>query len=119
MEATKLQYNGYNYLVIDVRHDCFYGHRVTKHVLTDNPKWCAHILREVCGWSKVDTKGQHLLRWERNPTIENSLKPYVEVKFVDSTLYQDRYDLTQAFDSVFKVDTDCYYEVVYVEPYDD
>lgn len=119
MEATKIQCEGHNYLVIDAEHDNYYGRRVVKHVLTDNDKWAANIVKAVCGWEKVDTKGQHDLNWQRNPTIENGLKPYVEVKFTEDTMYQDKYDLRPAFDTTFEVDTDCYYVVTYVEPYDD
>lgn len=116
MEAKVIEYNGHKYLVIHLYTDCYYGRKSVYHVLTDNQKWCGSIIPELCGFSKVESKGEHDLNYKRNPTMENALKPYYTVDFVEDKMYEEHYE---GIKEEFGVDTDSYYVFTYKEPYDD
>ena len=118
MEATKLQYDGFNYLIIPFSHDPYYGRKTTYHVLTNNQKWCGSIIAELCGYPNVESKGEHDLNYKRNPSMLTALKPYYTVDFRQDDMYEKHFDMNAALYG-FEVDTDSYYEFVYKEPYDD
>jgi len=114
MEAKKIEYNGYNYLVVHVSHDPYYGRKSVYHVLTNNQKWCGSIIPYLCGFPNAESKGEHDINYKRNPSILTALKPYYTVDFVEDKRYE-RYDLGDEF----PIDTDSYYVFTYIEPYDD
>ena len=115
MEATKLQYNGFNYLIHHLYTDCTYGKKSVYHVLTNNQKWCGTLLPEICGYPNVESKGHHDVRYKNNPTITNALKPYYTVDTSEDNTYSNLNTELMNFD----VDTDFYYIFTYIEPYDD
>ena len=117
-QCKEVQYDGYNYLVIKVDYYPLYGRETTYHVLTNNQKYAGSILNKVVGYPNVDSKGEHAMRYKQNPTIENALRPFYDVKFVEDDLYEQHYDLSDLQDT-FPVDTDSYYVFTYKEPYDD
>ena len=117
-KAMKIEYEGYNYLVHHLYTDNNYGKKAVYHVLTNNPKWCASLIPELCGYPNIESKAEHDFNYKKCPTIENSLKPYYIVKFLEDRTYYDRYDIQAALDG-FEVDTDSYYVFQYIEPYDD
>lgn len=115
VEATKIEYNGFNYLVHNVVNENHYGRRIIYHVLTNNQKRCGSLLPEIVGYPNIDSKGEHDLNYKRNPSMLTALKPYYEVDFVEDDTYK-KYD----FEAIgFPVDNDSYYRFTYVEPYDD
>jgi len=118
MEATKIQYNGHNYLVHHLYTNPYYGRESVYHVLTNNQKWAGGIINEICGFPNVMSKGEHDILYKREPTITNALKPYYTVDFKQDDMYEKQFDMKAALDG-FEVDTDSYYELVYKEPYDD
>ena len=116
VEATKIQYNGFNYLVHNVVNENHYGRKRIYHILTNNQKWCGSLLPEIVGYPNVDSKGEHDLNYKRNPSMLTALKPYYTVDFVEDKHTYANYD----FDAMgFPVDNDSYYRFIYVEPYDD
>ena len=117
-ECTKVEYNGYNYLVIPRSHSSYYSRETTYHVLTNNQTWAGGILNNVVGYPDVESKGEHDIHYKQNPTIINAFKPYYDVKFVEDDLYEKYYDLSD-LQNTFPVDTDSYYVFTYREPYDD
>ena len=118
MVGTKVELNGYNYLVIHLGTDLFYGKKSVYHVLTNNQKWCGNIIPDLCGYPKAESKGVHDVRYKREPTITNALRPYYTVDFVEDNLYQLLLDC-ESLKKKFDVDTDSYYVFTYIEPYDD
>lgn len=116
MEATKIEFEGHNYLVHHLYSENNYGRKSVYHVLTNNQKWCGSIIPELCGYANVQSKGEHDIAYKHNPTMTNALKPYYTVDFVEDNLYQVGFNLRNLD---FKVDTDSYYVFTYVEPYDD
>ena len=115
MEATKLEYNGHNYLVHHLYTDNYYGRKSVYHVLTNNQKWCGSIINELCGYPNVESKGEHDLNYKRNPSILTALKPYYTVDFVQDDMYKGVKEVLDGFE----VDDDSYYVFTYKEPYDD
>lgn len=77
-------YNGYLYRIEKVRHNCFYGNTKIFHIRTNNPTWAASVLPKVLGDDSM-TIGEFRLLNKRKPCIENSLKTYHSVEFVDDT----------------------------------
>lgn len=118
MEATKIQYNGHNYLVNHLYNDNFYGRKSVYHVLTNNQKWCGSLIPELCGYPNVKSKGEHDLNYKRNPSMLTALEPYYTVEFTEDNFYELAYN-TEKLKKEFEVDTDSYYVFTYVEPYDD
>lgn len=118
MEATKIQYNGHNYLVHHLYSDCFYGRTSVYHILTNNQKWCGSIIAEICGYPNVQSKEEHDINYKRNPTMANAFKPYYTIDFKEDDFYEKAFD-TEALKKEFEVDTDSYYVFTYKEPYDD
>ena len=116
--ATKIVCGGNNYLIVHLYDDCFYGRKSVYNVLTNNQKWCGSLIPELCGYNNVDSEGIHNMNYKRNPTIINALKPYYKVDFIEDNFYQTVYDLTNLIKD-FPVDTDSYYKLEYIEPYDD
>ena len=80
------------------------------HVLTNNPKWCGGLIPDLCGYSNIPSIGEHKLKYRNNPTITNALEHYYKVDFVEDNTYLNQYN---------GVDTDSYYVLEYIEPYDD
>ena len=118
MEATKIQYNGHNYLVHHLYTNPYYGRESVYHVLTNNQKWAGGIINEICGFPNAMSKGEHDILYKREPTITNALKPYYTVEFKQDDMYEKHFDMKAALDG-FEVDTDSYYVFTYKEPYDD
>lgn len=113
MEKT-IKKDGYTYLVIHLYSENNYGYHNYFHVLTNNPKYSARLMPELCGYSGVESKALHDLNYQRNPSIENSLKPYYECEYIDNNLYET---LGKYQDK--GVDLDGYYSMVYTKPCDD
>ena len=116
--ATKIQYNGHNYLVHHLYTDCYYGRESVYHVLTNNQKWCGSIIPELCGFPNVESKGEHDINYKHNPSMLTALKPYYTVDFKEDKMYEEHYDLEELVKE-FPVDLDSYYVFTYKEPYDD
>lgn len=106
----KITYEGFDYIIINDHNNPFYGRESVYHILTNNPKWCGALIPDLCGYPNVMSKGEHSLNYKRNPTFENHLKPYYTVDLIEDNRYENQFD---------GVDTDCYYEFKYIEPYDD
>lgn len=110
--AKVITYKGYNYIVIHLYTDSSYGRKLVYHVLTNNPKWCGSLIPDICGYPNVMSYGEYKINYQRNPTLTNHLKPYYKVDLIEDNLYQNQYnDLA--------LDTSCYYQFEYIEPYDD
>ena len=118
MGATKVEYNGFNYLINHLYSDCHYGRKSVYHVLTNNQKWCGSLIPELCGYPNVMSKGEKDILYKREPTFVNAMKPYYTVDFVEDDMYEKHFDMKEAL-AGFNVDTDSYYVFTYVEPYDD
>lgn len=118
MQATKVQFDGFNYLVHHLSTDNYYGRKSVYHVLTNNQRWCGALLPEICGYPDAESKGIHDVRYKNNPTIINALKPYYTVDSKQDDFYEKHFDMKAALVG-FEVDTDFYYVFTYVEPYDD
>ena len=113
MKTKKIQFEGYNYLVIHLYNENQYGHRAYYNVLTNNPKYCASLLPELCGYkSDLDNEGLHDLRYKREPTPYNAFRPYYKAKFVEDNMYETICPVEKDF----QVDRDSYYSFEYVEP---
>jgi len=115
MKATKLQYNGFNYLVHPIYTDNTYGKKSVYNILTNNPKWCGSILSEICGYSNIESKDMHDIRYKQNPTMANALKPYYIIDTCEDNMYSNIDTKAMGFN----IDTDFYYIFTYIEPYDD
>ena len=113
MEYTKLEYNGYNYLVHHLYTDCYYGRKSVYHVLTNNQKWCGSLIPGICGFPNAMSKGEHDILYKKEPTMTNAMKPYYTVDFKEDNMY------VMANLDGFDVDVDSYYVFTYKEPYDD
>ena len=74
MEATKIEYNGHNYLVIHVSHDPYYGRESVYHVLTNNQKWAGGIINEICGFPNAMSKEKCLKK------VDIDIKKYSTAK---------------------------------------
>lgn len=115
MNATKIEYNGFNYLINPLYSEHNYGRKSVYHVLTNNPRWCGALLPEICGYPNAVSKGEHDITYKRNPTMQNALKPYYTVDSAQDSMYE----FLDTEKMGFKVDTDFYYIFTYIEPYDD
>ena len=114
MEPKKIQFEGHNYLIVHLYSEHQYGYRAHYLVFTNNQKYAASIAQELCGYGNVDSESLHNMKYKRNPTMENALRPYCNTKFVEDNIFDGYCD-----DPNFPVDKGSYYQVDYREPYDD